>query len=104
MNTQGDIVLAEGNIQKKINVCARSSENRLKILILKVTAIVCYIINLSKDTEGNNLMGKENKRILGFIAFGVILYAALMNIDCVVVAGVCRLNSCLRNKCADESL
>ena len=25
-------------------------------------------------------MGKENKRILGFIAFGVILYAALMNI------------------------
>lgn len=81
MNTQGDIVLAEGNIQKKINVCARSSENRLKILILKVTAIVCYIINLSKDTEGNNLMGKENKRILGFIAFGVILYAALMNIS-----------------------
>ena len=26
-------------------------------------------------------MGKENKRILGFIAFGVILYAALMNIS-----------------------
>lgn len=29
-------------------------------------------------------MGKENKRILGFIAFGVVAYAVLMNLGSVI--------------------
>ena len=31
-------------------------------------------------------MGKETKKILGFIAFGVVLYAVLMNFGAVIGA------------------